>query len=108
MAETEKEKFKIAVYDTVGAIPTGKVTSYAEIARLAGYPGYHRLVGRVLHDAPPSLLLPCHRVLSSQGRLVPGWEPQSDLLRGEGVPLKRNGCVDMHEFGWKPMEMFDD
>lgn len=78
MTETEKEKFKIAVYDIavydiVDAIPTGKVTSYAEIARLAGYPGYHRLVGRVLHDAPPSLLLPCHRVLSSQGRLVPEW-----------------------------------
>lgn len=107
LSEQDKSDFKQAVYEIVAAIPEGKVSSYGEIARLAGYPGYQRMVGRILRDVPDEPGLPCHRVLNSQGRLVPGWAEQAKLLAAEGVVLKSNGCVDMKRFGWNPMASCD-
>lgn len=107
LTDTDKQEFRKAVYEIVAAIPRGKVVSYGEIAALAGYPGYHRLAGRILHGASEAMGLPCHRVVNSQGRLVPGWGEQSELLRHEGVMLKPNGHVDMKIYGWKPLETSD-
>ena len=100
----DKDKFRQAVYEIVAAIPEGKVFTYGEIAMLAGYPGYHRLVGHILHGVSQTMGLPCHRVVNSQGRLAPAWPEQKELLKKEGVQFKSNGCVDMKEYGWKPLE----
>ena len=43
---------------------------------------------------------PCHRVVNHAGRTAPGWREQAELLRGEGVELKRNGCVDLKKYQW--------
>ena len=43
---------------------------------------------------------PCHRVVNHAGRPAPGWREQEELLRGEGVELKRNGCVDLKKYQW--------
>lgn len=107
ITDTDKEELRNAVYDIVKAIPVGKVSSYGEIARLAGFPGYHRMVGRILRCVADDLGLPCHRVLNSQGRLVPGWVEHAELLKAEDVQLKANGCVDMMKYGWNPAEMLD-
>lgn len=107
LSEQDKEDLKQAVYEIVAAIPKGMVSSYGEVARLSGYPGYQRMVGRILRDVPDELGLPCHRVLNSQGRLVPGWNQQVSLLYDEGIMLKPNGYVDMKRFSWNPMKAFD-
>lgn len=108
MTVREKADFRKAVYAIVAAIPIGKVSSYGEIARLASYPGYHRMVGKTLRDVPDSLGLPCHRVVNSRGCLVPGWTQQLELLKAEGIRLKANGCVDMLKYGWRPFDMIDE
>ena len=59
-----------------------------------------RLVGHVLRNTRPALRYPCHRVVNSQGRTVPHWQEQAELLRAEGVAFKSNGCVDMKACGW--------
>lgn len=100
MTDTEKEEFKKAVYEIVSQIPESKVLSYGTIATLAGYPGYHRLVGRTLHGAWQTLKLPCHRVVNSQGRLVPGWTEQKNMLADEGVTFRINNNVDMSLHNW--------
>ena len=46
------------------------------------------------------LRLPCHRVVNSIGRTVPGWHQQAILLMSEGVRIKANGCVDMRTHEW--------
>lgn len=104
MNAKEKERFKDAVYEIVAAVPKGKVTSYGEIARLAGYAGYHRMVGRILHGVPCGMKLPCHRVVNGEGRLVPGWAEQREMLIGEGITFKPNGCADIGKHDWNPME----
>ena len=59
--------FERAVYDAVKRIPEGKVATYGQIARLAGYPGSARAVGNALHKNPDEKNIPCHRVVNASG-----------------------------------------
>lgn len=94
------------IWNTVQAIPCGKVASYGQIADLAGLPGRARLVGRALGQTPDGLDLPWHRVLRASGQLAfPAASPhairQSRLLANEGVSV-RNNRVDLRKHGWEP------
>lgn len=92
--------FRDAVYSVVAAIPSGKVMSYGQISDIVDAPGHARLVGHVLSGAPS--IYPCHRVVNSVGRTVPGWPEQRMLLEKEGVGFKPNGHVDMKKYRWEP------
>lgn len=94
------EEFQKEVYSIVAAIPAGFVITYGQIADLAGKPRCARMVGQAMHRAPDAMHLPCHRVVNSQGRLVPGWLEQRHLLEAEGVAFKKNGCVDLVRHTW--------
>ena len=94
------------IWDTVLAIPPGRVASYGQIADLAGQPGCARLVGRALGAAPAQLQVPWHRVLRASGQLAfPATSRtalrQSRLLHAEGVTV-RNNRVAIRRFGWQP------
>lgn len=102
MIHATANKFYPEVYDIVRQIPEGKVMTYGQIARLLGRPQNSRLVGQALQNVPQNLRLPCHRVVNSQGRTVPGWEEQKSLLAAEGVSLKPNGCADLKKHLWQP------
>ena len=84
----------------VSEIPKGKVASYKQIATLASRPKNARLVGKILSNASLYGNYPCHRVVNSVGRLVPGWEEQRELLLQEGIMFKDNGNVDMKKHRW--------
>lgn len=96
------EEFCSDVYGVVKEIPTGKVSTYGEIAALLGFPQYSRMVGRALKQVPQDLSVPCHRVVNAAGRLVPGWEEQKQLLLEEGITFRINGCVDMKKHLFQP------
>ena len=100
MPAPDTDSFYAEVYDVVRQIPPGRVLTYGRIAELIGWPNHARLVGRAMHDAPLALHLPCHRVVNSQGRTVPGWHQQAILLMSEGIRIKANGCVDMRAHLW--------
>lgn len=100
----DRIQFYEVIYSIVKEIPVGYVTTYGQIAYLAGQPQYARMVGRALFHAPEERHLPCHRVVNSQGRLVPGWQEQKELLEKEGVTVKANGCVNMKLHQWQPEE----
>ena len=102
---TDRDTFYKEVYEVVAEIPCGKVTTYGEIALLLGKPQYSRMVGRALNLVPVELNLPCHRVVNAQGRLVPGWAEQKQLLQHEGVIIRKNGEVDMAKSKWKWQEI---
>lgn len=85
----------------VSEIPKGKVASYKQIAILANHPQNARLVGKVLKHSSLYGDYPCHRVVNSVGRLVPGWSNQRVLLENEGVIFKSNGNVDMKKCKWE-------
>ena len=89
-----------AVYAIVAQIPRGRVLTYGEIARLAGYPNHSRLVGRIMRDAPDGQL-PCHRVVSASGHLAPHYPAQAELLAAEGVKLSPSGNVSLRTYLWQ-------
>ncbi len=80
------------------SIPPGKVMSYGQIASLMGRPKNARLVGKIMSMQDRFGSHPCHRVVNSAGRTVPGWTEQRELLEAEGVGFKENGNVDMRRF----------
>ena len=82
--------FQRAVYALVATIPEGTVTTYRDVASRLGTRGY-RAVGQALNKNPLLLLIPCHRVISSDGTLggfAHGTEMKARILRGEGVGIE--------------------
>ena len=96
----DRIQFYEVIYSIVKEIPVGYVTTYGQIAYLAGQPQYARMVGRALFHAPKERHLPCHRVVNHAGRLAPNFPDQRALLTEEGVAFRDNGCVDMKKHQW--------
>ena len=95
-----------ATWQIVATIPAGKVVSYGQAAKLAGYPTYSRHIGKILKELPSGTQLPWHRVINSQGRLsFPiGSEPylrQKALLESEGI-IFHDGKINLTRFQWSP------
>ena len=66
--------FQLAVWEALRTIGYGETTSYVEIARRIGRPTASRAVGAANGRNPISLVVPCHRVIGSTGKLVGyGW-----------------------------------
>ncbi|MEE8601528.1 methylated-DNA--[protein]-cysteine S-methyltransferase [Euzebya tangerina] len=59
-----------AVYGATRAIPPGQTRTYGEIAEMIGQPGAAQSVGTAMGRNPVPLLVPCHRVVGADGRLV--------------------------------------
>jgi methylated-DNA-[protein]-cysteine S-methyltransferase len=62
--------FERRVWDEVRAIPYGETATYAEIARRVGSPSACRAVGRANGRNPIAVIVPCHRVIGSDGSLT--------------------------------------
>ncbi len=87
------------ILDLVAAVPPGRVTTYGDIAALAGTPA-PRLVGRVLAELSDDDT-PWHRVLRANGtpaaHLI---EEQCARLRAEGVTVTA-GRVNLRQYRWR-------
>ena len=80
--------FQQRVWREIAAIPFGKTISYAELAKRAGSPGSARAAGAATGRNPLSIIVPCHRVVGTSGRLTGyagGLERKAHLLRLEGI-----------------------
>jgi len=62
--------FQLSVWKGLQAIPAGATCSYAELARRIGQPAAVRAVGRANGDNRLSIIVPCHRVIGSDGALT--------------------------------------
>lgn len=78
--EPEGTPFQQRVWMALVKIPYGETRSYMEIARSIGAPAAMRAVGAANGANPLPIVVPCHRVIGSSGKLV-GY--------GGGLPLKR-------------------
>jgi AraC family transcriptional regulator of adaptative response/methylated-DNA-[protein]-cysteine methyltransferase len=78
--------FQWRVWQELRRIPRGATRSYAEIARAVGRPGASRAVGQACNRNPVALVIPCHRVVASNGSLGGyrwGVERKKRLLEAE-------------------------
>ena len=72
--------FQLQVWRELLRIPYGETRTYGDVARAIGQPRAARAVGLANHENPIAIVIPCHRVIGSGGRLV-GY--------GGGLPRKR-------------------
>jgi AraC family transcriptional regulator of adaptative response/methylated-DNA-[protein]-cysteine methyltransferase len=82
--------FQEAVWQELRKIPLGETRSYADIAKAVGQPGAVRAVGTANGSNPVSILVPCHRVIRSDGSLGGyggGLENKKKLLAAEGIEV---------------------
>lgn len=63
-------RFHRKVYEQTIKIPNGKVYTYGELAKKAGSPKAFRAVGQAMAKNPYPIVIPCHRVVGSSGKLV--------------------------------------
>jgi methylated-DNA-[protein]-cysteine S-methyltransferase len=73
--------FQVAVWEALIRIPYGGVTTYGALAEAAGRPGGARAVGGAVGANRLCVLVPCHRVLGSDGRVT-------GFSAGDGVTTK--------------------
>jgi len=85
--------FQEAVWRELRKIPPGETRSYAQIAAAIGQPNAVRAVGSANGDNHVAVLIPCHRVIRSDGSLggyAGGLERKRKLLEAEGAKRQRN------------------
>ncbi|MTD40820.1 cysteine methyltransferase [Erwinia sp. CPCC 100877] len=101
--EEIQDTFANRVYQIVAAIPEGCVTTYGEVARLAGSPRASRQVGGVLKRLPEGSRLPWHRVVNRHGVISltgPDLQRQRQALLAEGVQVSGCGEIDLRRYRW--------
>jgi O-6-methylguanine DNA methyltransferase len=103
---SDEPTFFERVWEVVGQIPHGKVTTYGDIAGHLGSRGAARTVGWALKAAIGEGL-PCHRVVNRFGALTgrrhfEGPRVMEERLRNEGVAFTDEGHVDLEQHHWTP------
>ena len=95
------------IYAVVRRVPKGRVTTYGNVARIAGLAGHARQVGYALAALPAGTSVPWHRIINAQGKLSlerdgrsSGTTQRIRLVR-EGVIVNAGGRVSLARFGWR-------
>ncbi|AIW14517.1 DNA base-flipping protein [Vibrio tubiashii] len=99
------DQFLMQIFAVIHQIPLGKVSTYGEIAKMAGYPGYARHVGKALGNLPADSKLPWFRVINSQGKIsLKGQDlvRQREALLSEGIEVSNDGKVKLKKYRWQP------
>jgi O-6-methylguanine DNA methyltransferase len=81
-------EFQLACWRALVAIPYGETRTYADIARAVGRPQGFRAVGMANNRNPVAIVVPCHRVIASDGTLCGyggGLDTKHKLLQLEGA-----------------------
>jgi methylated-DNA-protein-cysteine methyltransferase-like protein len=96
------------ILGAVARIPSGRVATYGQVARLAGLPGAARQVGYAMARLGPDSGVPWQRVVRADGTIAPRsgpgtWEErrQARLLRDEGVEFDEGGRIDLTVYRWE-------
>lgn len=93
------------VYSLMAELPADKVTTYGDLAAMAGHPNAARIVGGIAHGGPDNL--PWHRLVNAAGGLAVGFpggqDVQRQLLAQDGIDCDDNWHVkDFGERRWRP------
>lgn len=96
--------FRSKIEHLMAQVPHGQVTTYGDLAGLAGHANASRIVGGIAHYGDPSL--PWHRLVNRFGGLASGFhggrEAQQQLLEQEGIRCDNFIVVNFEELRWKP------
>jgi len=85
------------VYEKLLQVPKGKVTTYSELAKAVGLKNGQRAIGRIMSKNPFPVIVPCHRVILSNGKIggyAWGEKIKTNMLSKEGIKIKKGKILD--------------
>ena len=86
------------VYKKLLEVPSGMVTTYGELAKAVGLKNGQRVIGRIMHKNPYPVIVPCHRVIKSNGQIggyAWGEKIKANMLSKEGMKIKNGKITDL-------------
>ena len=78
-------------------VPSGKITTYGELARSIGLENGQRIIGKIMKVNPLPVIIPCHRVVKSDGKIggyAYGERVKSKMLDNEGIKIEAGKIID--------------
>ena len=88
------------VYKKLVQVPKGKVTTYGELAKAVGLKNGQRAIGRIMNKNPYPVIIPCHRVVNSNGKIggyAYGDDVKNKMLTKEGIELRNSKILDFEK-----------
>jgi methylated-DNA-[protein]-cysteine S-methyltransferase len=79
-------------------VPKGQITTYGELAKAVGLKNGQRAVGKIMNKNPYPVIIPCHRVVMSTGKVggyAYGEHVKIKMLNDEGIKIKNGKIVDL-------------
>jgi len=86
------------IYKKLLEVPKGKITTYGELAKAVGLKNGQRAVGKIMNKNPYPVIIPCHRVINSNGKIggyAYGQEIKSNMLSKEGIKIQNGKILDL-------------
>ena len=87
------------VYKKLLDVPKGQITTYGELAKAVGLKNGQRIIGKIMTKNPYPVLVPCHRVVMSTGKIggyAYGEHVKTKMLSDEGMEII-NGSIENFE-----------
>ena len=88
------------IYKKLLTVPHGKITTYNELSKSIGLENGQRLVGQIMKKNPLPVIIPCHRVIKSNGDIggyLFGIDIKKNMLRKEGICITKNKIDNFEE-----------
>ncbi len=86
------------IYKKLLDVPKGQITTYGELAKAVGLKNGQRVVGKIMNKNPYPVIIPCHRVVMSTGKIggyAYGEQIKINLLNDEGIQIKNGKIIDL-------------
>jgi len=86
------------IYKKLLEVPKGQITTYGELAKAVGLKNGQRIVGKIMNKNPYPVIVPCHRVVMSTGKIggyAYGEHIKIKLLNDEGIQIKNGKITDL-------------
>ena len=81
-------------------VPKGQITTYGELSKAVGMKNGQRAVGKIMNKNPYPVIIPCHRVVMSSGKVggyAYGDHIKAKMLHDEGIEIKNGKIVDLEK-----------
>ncbi len=88
------------LYKKLLEVPEGKITTYGDLAKAVGFTNGQRVVGKIMNKNPFPVIIPCHRVVKSDGKVggyAFGEEIKINMLKKEGIKIKNGKIQNWNE-----------
>ncbi len=86
------------IYKKLLEVPKGQIITYGELARAVGLKNGQRVVGKMMNKNPYPVIIPCHRVVMSTGKIggyAYGENVKIKMLNDEGIEIQNGKIIDL-------------